>query len=136
MKLVIEQSDQAYYCPSTDEIHVPKISQYTLLSEYYSTLFHEMTHSTGSSTRLKRISDVAAFGSETYSKEELVAEIGAATLVHHVSLETDSSFMNSAAYIKGWLNALRKDKKLIVSAAGKADKAVQYILGMEGSDAP
>ena len=62
------------------------------------------------------------------SKEELVAEIGAAALVSHVGLETASSFRNSAAYIQNWLGVLKNDKRFIVSAAGRAEKAVNLIL--------
>ena len=56
---------------------------------------------------------------------------GAATLVNYTGLETDKSFRNSAAYIQSWLKALKNDKKMIVSAASKADKAVSFILGIE-----
>ena len=131
VKLTVTESSQAFYRPSTDEVVVPKLSQYRLISEYYSTLFHELTHSTGHASRLARITDTAAFGSEAYSKEELVAELGASFLVNHAGLETPESFNNSAAYLNGWLSALKKDKRLIVSAAGAAEKAAQMILGKE-----
>ncbi len=131
IKLTITESNQAFYRPSTDEVVVPKLSQYRIVSEYYSTLFHELTHSTGHASRLARITDIAAFGSEAYSKEELVAELGASFLVNHAGLETPESFRNNAAYINGWLSALKKDKRLIVSAAGAAEKAAQMILGKE-----
>ena len=88
-----------------------------------------MTHSTGHCSRLNRLDRVAAFGSEDYSKEELIAEIGAAALVNHAGLETANSFRNSAAYVQNWLKVLRDDKRFIVSAAGKAEKAVSLILG-------
>ena len=71
----------------------------------------------------------AFFGSDAYSKEELIAEIGAAALVNRCGLETAKSFRNSAAYIQNWLQALKNDKRFIVSAAGKAEKAVALILG-------
>lgn len=131
VRLVIEESNQAYYSPSLDKVVVPSIEQYESIAEYYSTLFHELTHSTGHKERLNRITNVAAFGSETYSKEELVAEMGAAMLVNYTGLESSSSFTNSAAYIQNWLTALRNDKKLIVSAAGKAEQAVKLIIGTE-----
>ena len=69
-----------------------------------------------------------AFGSEEYSKEELVAEIGAASLVNICGLETTHSFRNSAAYIQSWLKALKNDSNLIVGACARAEKAVSYIL--------
>ena len=123
-----QESDRAYYSPALDTIVVPEISQFTDLAEFYSTAYHEAVHSTGHPTRLKRITDIANFGSESYSKEELVAELGASYLVNSVGLETPSPFGNSAAYIKGWLRELRNDKRFIISAAGKAEKAVAYIL--------
>ena len=128
IKLSIQHSDRAFYSPTTDSVTVPELAQYTSVSEYYSTLFHELTHSTGHVSRLNRLSKEASFGSELYSKEELIAELGAAFLVNHVGLETDGSFRNSAGYIQSWLKALKDDKRLIVSAAGKADKAVAMIL--------
>ena len=97
-------------------------------AEYYSTVFHELTHSTGHPSRLTRLTRPSFFGTEDYSKEELVAEIGAATLVNHVGLETSSSFRNSAAYIQNWLGILKNGKRFIVSAAGRAEKAVNLIL--------
>ena len=129
IKLHIERSDRAFYSPATDSVTVPELSQFTDVAEYYSTLFHELTHSTGHVKRLNRIDSDAAFGSELYSKEELVAELGSAFLVNHAGLETSSSFRNSAGYIQAWLKALKDDKRLIVSAAGKADKTVNLILG-------
>lgn len=128
IKLTIRESDQAYYSPSEDQIVLPLLSQFRIVEEYYSTAFHEMGHSTGHASRLNRLHSTAAFGSESYSKEELVAECTSAMLVNHVGLESSSSFQNSASYIAGWLSALRNDKRLIVSAASAAEKAVAYIL--------
>lgn len=129
-------SDRAYYAPYSDKVVVPAMEQFSDASEYYSTLFHEITHSTGHSSRLNRFSSgagAAAFGSEEYSKEELVAEIGAATLNNHVGIETKQSFRNSTAYLQSWMRALKSDPNMIISAAGKAEKAVNYIL--EGAKA-
>ena len=126
-----QNSSQAFYRPSDDTVVVPAMSQYSQIAEYYSTAFHELTHSTGSPKRLNRITDIAAFGSEQYSKEELCAEMGSAFLVSIAGLETRESFRNSAAYIQGWLKALNDDKRLIVAASGAAQKAVEYILGTD-----
>lgn len=128
VQLLYEEGNRAFYRPSTDSITLPLQAQFKDTSEYYSTLFHELTHSTGHATRLNRLAKTAAFGSDEYSKEELVAEIGAAALINHAGLETSSSLNNSAAYIKSWLKALQEDKHLIVSASGKAEKAVNLIL--------
>lgn len=126
------ESDQAYYQPSTDTVTLPLRSQFRSTAEYYSTAFHELTHSTGHKSRLDRLEKTTFFGSEAYSKEELIAEIGAAALVNHAGLETPDSFRNNAAYIQNWLQVLRNDKRFIVSAVGKAEKAMNLILGMAG----
>jgi len=129
VKLVHQEGDHAFYRPSSDEVVLPIRKQFVSTAEYYSTVFHELTHSTGHEKRLHRLATTAHFGSEEYSKEELVAEIGAATLVNHVGLETSHSLRNNAAYIQNWLTVLKGDKRFIVSAAGKAEKAVALILG-------
>lgn len=128
VRLIHDEGDRAFYRPSTDSITLPLLAQFKDAAEYYSTLFHEMTHSTGHHSRLDRLTKVAAFGSEDYSKEELIAEIGAAALVNYAGLETSGTLTNSAAYIQSWLKAMQDDKRLIVSASGKAEKAVNLIL--------
>ena len=122
------EGDAAFYQPAADRIVLPMMKQFTETAEYYGTAFHEMVHSTGHMKRLARLDTTANFGGEEYSKEELVAEIGAAALVNHAGLETSKSFRNSAAYVQNWLQVLKNDKRFIVSAASKADKAVNYIL--------
>lgn len=127
-----ERSNSAYYRPSEDLIQVPMMEQFEKVEEFYSTLFHEMTHSTGHWSRLGRFKEegkVAAFGGEDYGKEELIAELGAAALCGKCGIETRDSFRNSAAYLKGWTDAIKGNPELIVAAAGKADKAVEFILG-------
>ena len=123
-----QQGDSAYYQPALDRIVLPLLKQFTETAEYYGTAFHEMIHSTGHMKRLARLDGTAHFGGEEYSKEELIAEIGAAALVNHCKLETPDSFTNSAAYIQNWLQVLKSDNRFIVSAAGKAEKAVNLIL--------
>lgn len=126
-------SNQAFYRPGTDEVVVPDKRQYEYIEEYYSTAFHELTHSTMKESRCNREEDrkgkKCAFGSEVYSKEELVAEIGAASLVMIAGIETEHSFRNSAAYIQSWLKALKDDVTMLVYASSQAQKAVEYILG-------
>ena len=125
--------NDAYYLPRRDLIHLPLFEQFTDANEYYSTAFHESVHSTMKESRCNRAEDrkgkLVAFGSEEYSKEELVAEIGSASLMNIIGIETNKSFKNSSAYIQGWLSKLRSDVKFIVSASSKAEKAVEYILG-------
>lgn len=125
------ESDEAYYSPRHDTVVVPLKEQFKEISEYYSTAFHELTHSTGHKNRLDRLATgaKASFGSEDYSKEELVAEIGSATILNLLGIETPKTFKNSTAYIQSWINVLKNDVKFIVSASSKAEKAVNYILG-------
>ena len=131
-------SAQAYYSLRSDSITVPSIDQFEKTSEYYSTLFHECVHSTGKEGRLNRFAtDDAAqcsFGSDSYSREELVAEIGAASLVNALGLETEDSFQNSAAYLKHWRDKIAEDNSLIITAAGRAEKAFQFILNGKKDD--
>ena len=110
---------------------MPLPEQFQNNAEYYSTLFHELTHSTGHAKRLARITATAAYGSEEYSAEELVAEIGSASIMATLGIENKLTFRNSAAYIQNWLKALRNDKRLIVTAAAKAEKAIKMILGIK-----
>ena len=128
VKLLHHEGDRAFYSPSADVVTLPHMAQFRESAEYYGTAFHELAHSTGHKSRLDRLEKTAFFGSEAYSKEELIAEIGAATLVNHAGLETPHSFRNNAAYIQNWLQVLHNDKRFIVSAAGKAEKAVNMIL--------
>lgn len=130
LKFVECKSNKAYYSPTNDTVVVPLKEQYSMINEYYSTTYHELVHSSGHKTRLNRLQTgaVASFGSENYSKEELVAEIGSATLMSIAGIETAKTFRNSTAYIQNWLQVLRNDNKFIVSASSKAEKAVNYIL--------
>ena len=127
-------SDRAYYSPARDLINLPMIGQFEKAEEYYSTAFHEATHSTGHPSRLHRFEisgKNAAFGSEEYSKEELVAEIGAACILHRMGIGTEDSIKNSAAYVQNWLKALKDDKQLIIGATARAEKAVKLILNLK-----
>lgn len=127
------KGDKAFYSPMFDKIQLPLFEQFKQSEEYYSTAFHESIHSTMKTSRCNRQEDrkgkVVSFGSEEYSKEELVAEVGSAQLMNIVGVETTKSFRNSTAYIQSWLKVLRNDNKFIVSASSKAEKAVNYILG-------
>lgn len=120
-------SNRAYYSPSEDKVVVPSLEQYDCSEEYYSTAFHETVHSTGHPSRLNReLGNL--FGSEKYSMEELIAELGSAFLLNHCQLDGDKVTKNNAAYIQGWAAKLQSDKKLIVKAASRAERAVKYIL--------
>ena len=131
MKLDHRIGDEAFYSPSADQIVLPVVEQFNSTAEYYSTAFHELTHSTGHRSRLDRLRASVHFGSDNYSKEELVAEIGAAALMNYAGLETAATIRNGAAYIQSWLRALRNDKRMIVTASGAASRAFEYIIGKE-----
>lgn len=126
-----EQSDRAWYRPSTDTVGIPSRSAFNSAEEYYSTLFHELTHSTGHTSRIGRegIEQLNTFGSDSYSKEELVAEMGAAMLCGVTGI-VPATLSNSAAYLNSWIGRLRGDSQLIVSAASQAQKAADYIQGV------
>lgn len=129
------KGDKAFYSPMFDKIQLPLFEQFKQSEEYYSVAFHESVHSTMKTSRCNRQEDrkgkVVSFGSEEYSKEELVGEVGSAQLMNIVGIETTKSFRNSTAYIQSWLKVLRNDNKFIVSASSKAEKAVNYILGIQ-----
>ena len=124
---------KAYYSPGEDYIGIPPITQFESSEEFYSVLFHEMTHSTGHKTRLNRegITDGHFFGSTEYSREELVAEMGASFLTNITGINNAAVTKNNAGFIQGWLERLKEDKRLIIQASSKAQKSTDYILGIE-----
>lgn len=127
--------NRAYYSPSSDSIQLPdRISFGDNSAEFYSTAFHEVGHSTGAKHRLDRLTP-SFFGSHEYSKEELVAEISASAMLSILNLETAKSFRNSVAYIQSWIKVLKSDKKFIVSATSKAEKAIDYIFNGKETEA-
>lgn len=135
-KPVIQHKAQsAWYRPPEDLINIPKPETFLSDEEYYSTLFHELAHSTGHITRLGRptLNDMSMFGTTNYSKEELVAEMAAAMLcgITHI---VNKTIDNSASYIQGWLNKLRNDTKLVVQSASQAQKAADYIQNISVSN--
>ena len=121
--------NKACYIPSIDEVFMPNPKSFVSSEAYFSTIYHELIHSTGHRKRLYRHEKFSNlnFGSKDYSQEELVAEMGAAYLCGICGIE-NATIDNSAAYIQGWLKKLKSDKKFIVSAFGLAQKAVDYIL--------
>ncbi|OGR95229.1 MAG: hypothetical protein A2V88_12905 [Elusimicrobia bacterium RBG_16_66_12] len=124
--------DRAYYSPATDGITLPDRAAFSSPAAFYSTLFHEATHSTGHKDRLDRFErngEPQHFGTERYAREELVAEMGSAMLRALAGVEVEVE--NSAAYVASWLEALRNDKSLVVKAAAQAQRAVDLILGTQ-----
>jgi antirestriction protein ArdC len=131
-----EQDCRAWYRPSTDSVGMPARNTFESAESFYSTLFHELTHSTGHPSRVGRegIEKLNTFGSESYSKEELVAELGAAMLCGVCGI-APATIENSASYLQSWINVLKSDSRMIVSAASQAQKAADYILGKAQPDA-
>lgn len=123
--------DVASYRPQLDVVHCPPLKFFKRPEDFYSVLFHECVHSTGHKSRLERlgVSDCGIFGSENYSKEELVAEIGAIFLVNLAGIQV--TFENSVSYLRGWMKRLSQDHSLIIQAASQAQKAYDYILGIK-----
>lgn len=128
IRLVTTSGDKACYSPTLDQIIMPKLQAFNSSSAYYQTLLHECVHSSGNQKRLNRLSKDAFFGNEIYSREELTAELGAKFLSNHLRLDNDKSLINSAAYIKSWLQVLKNDKTFVYKASVQAQKAVDYIL--------
>jgi antirestriction protein ArdC len=126
----MEQDGRAWYRPSTDTVGMPSRNAFNSAEEYYSTLFHELTHSTGHTSRIGRdgIEKLNTFGSESYSKEELIAEMDAAMLAGVAGIER-KTLANSAAYLQSWISVLKSDARMVVSAASQAQKAADYIQG-------
>jgi antirestriction protein ArdC len=131
----IVASDRAWYRPSTDQVGMPSKSLFHSSEAYYATLFHELSHSTGHWSRVGRdsIEQLNTFGSESYSKEELVAEMGSAMLCGVTGI-APAVIENSVAYLRSWLSALKGDSKLVVTAASAAQKAADYIRGSRTAD--
>lgn len=130
---ISEGGGQASYSSSIDKVCVPKKEKFKSVPAWYSTLFHELVHSTGHSNRCDR--DMGNwFGTDPYAKEELVAEMGATFLCGIAGIEKDT-IDNSKAYIQGWIAKLKNDKRLIINASSLAQKACDYMLGKQWGEA-
>ena len=129
---------RACYSLSLDRVDMPQPETFRSGQDYYSVLFHELTHSTGHESRLNRKGvsasdgEWSAFGSTPYAREELVAEMGAAFLSGHAGI-VERTISNSAAYIQSWLQRLKDDARLVVQAAAQAQKAADYILNRQNA---
>lgn len=115
----------ACYTPALDVIKTCPMQDYVSSEAYYATIFHEIIHSTGHSSRLNRKMNTG-MQSKDYAKEELIAEIGACFLCSITGIKT-KVIDNNAAYIKSWLKQLNDDPSLVVSASSKAQKAMDWL---------
>ena len=122
------------YRRNSDSVHMPEQGYFESEEAYYSTLFHELAHSTGHESRLNRktLVETDGFGGKVYSQEELVAEMGAAYLAMEADIVADDH-AQSAAYILSWLDVLREPdhKRWLVIAATQAAKAADFVLGIK-----
>ena len=129
---ILHRGSQACYRPAADLVEMPVPESFVSPEAYYSTLFHELTHASGHASRLARkgITDPAGFGSHEYSREELIAEMGAAFLCGAAGIAQASTLENSSAYLASWIKVLKGDSRLVVTAAAQAQKAAYAILGI------
>lgn len=125
VKIVFERPG-AFYSPYKDVVNITDKSQFVSESAYYSTLFHELVHSTGNINRQNRFAKNRDCTVYAHDFEELVAEIGAAFLCAHCGIEQE--FENNAAYLQSWMEVFKDDKNMLLKAAGKAQLAVDLIL--------
>ena len=122
-------SAQAYYTPSLHQVTIPSLSQFISEMAWGETMAHELIHSTGHPDLENRFEKGYVGGHEAYAKEELVAEIGAAIVLQRLGLEPEMQRM--ADYVKGWGSKIKDDPRMLISAANKADKAANRVLGIE-----
>lgn len=123
---------RAYYRQDSDTVNMPPLARFEKAAEYYSTLFHELTHATAHPSRLARKLG-SAFGSLDYGREELIAEMGSAYLCGLAGI-LDQTADNSAAYLDSWRAIIKQDRKAVVLAAGAAQKAVDLIINAAKSE--
>lgn len=134
-KLIADSS--AYFSPVRDVIGMPVPSDFvgtetsSASESYYSTLAHELTHWTGHKSRLDRLEN-GGFGSETYAKEELVAELGAVFLTIQFGINS-APRPDHAQYLNGWISKLKNDKRALFMAASAAQKAIDHLAEYQGA---
>jgi antirestriction protein ArdC len=122
--------NQAYYTLGSDRIQLPPFESFRDAESYYATLAHETTHWTRHPSRLDRDFGRKRWGDEGYAQEELVAELGAAFLSADLAL-TPEVRDDHTAYIESWLKVLKQDKRAIFTAAAHAQRAVDFLHGLQ-----
>lgn len=129
--------NRAYYAQNQDTVQLPEPSSFARAEDYCSVRFHELTHWTGHASRLNRatLQDAVAFGDTNYSKEELVAEMGAGFLCALSGIE-NKTIDQSASYLDNWLGVLKGEPSLLVQAASQAQRAVEYLAPSVKQEAP
>jgi antirestriction protein ArdC len=129
---VVHGGSRACYVPSTDNIHLPRIDFFRDAESYYATRAHETTHWTRHKSRLDREFGRKRFGDEGYAMEELVAELGSAFLSADLDL-TPEVREDHASYIASWIKVLKNDKRAIFTAASHAQRAADFLHGLQTS---
>ncbi|MES9970975.1 MAG: zincin-like metallopeptidase domain-containing protein [Candidatus Thiodiazotropha sp.] len=125
--------NQAYYSVTHDRIQLPPFESFRDAESYYATLAHETTHWTRHKSRLDRDFGRKQWGDEGYAREELVAELGSAFLSADLGL-TPEVRDDHSAYIESWLEVLKKDKRAVFQAAAHAQRAVDFLHGLQASE--
>jgi antirestriction protein ArdC len=112
---------------------MPLLNQFNSSQSFYSTFFHEISHSTGHKKRLNRkeVVETSFFGSCDYGTEELTAELTSAFICAEIGISNENTERNSIAYLKNWKNAIKADKKLFLMASQRASKSAKYILNKQ-----
>ena len=128
-------SYDACYKPSSDEVNMPLMNDFESSESYYSVLFHEVGHSTGHKSRVDRPEGMKniCFGSDSYSKEELIAEMTAAFLCGESGI-LQETIQQSASYIESWSSKFKEDTRMVICAAAAAQRATDYILNRKFTD--
>jgi len=123
-----EGGDSAYYSPSKHHVQMPNVEQFVGQAEYCSVLAHEAIHSTGLELKRFKVGDGTKFGSEIYSEEELVAELGSVQFGEELGFISERTVRNSEAYLIGWASKLKNQPEMLLNAAIKASQAIKYIV--------
>ena len=128
---IIYGGDDAFYRPSTDEIHLPERNQFVDLPEFYSTALHEVGHSTGHEKRLNR--DLSGgFGSDKYAEEELRAEIASMFIEQDLGVAaSEKHIQNNSAYIQEWHDKIKEDPNVLFRAIADAEKITKFVMEKE-----
>lgn len=128
-EIVHDSTADPVYSPHRDRVTLPHLSQFESAQEYYATLFHELSHSTGHPKRLDRFRSVEGDRFARYSFEELIAEFGAAFLCAFTGIHHPVSEELQASYIAGWAKVFQNDQRIIVRAASAAQRAADFVRG-------
>lgn len=128
---IVYGGSQAFYRPSTDEVHLPEREKFKSTQSFYDTAFHEIGHSTGHESRLSR--DLSGgFGSPSYAMEELRAEIASIFMAQDLGIEpSEDRLQNNSAYIQSWKDEIKENPNALFTAIADADKIARYVSSKE-----